>query len=282
MRYLLSLFFIGLLLSPPTVAHAQLAGDCRERVNLELARELRLYRSVLFGKPLAEDADTNSVRFDAEGNAWLKKDNSDTPWVSVAPGFQDTTWSNSLMDGQDEHSEVIPLKGLLETERVSTSDLIPFLLQSIRALDCRSAAVCNVVQESQRKSKDDGPQTIDTIQPPGCKEFTSQQTFTECHFGAGDSTEASRVTDQADATTYCTSISNQQLQREAALLKLAVEYDASYRTMLQFAGNFDIFIRELRWPLATTIRQAAQMLGQLQRIPCFLASCDNFPPAPQE
>tara|TARA_Y100000310_G_scaffold286019_1_gene309854 strand:- start:204 stop:1040 length:837 start_codon:yes stop_codon:yes gene_type:complete len=274
MRQPLSLTLALLLLFAPLTVRAQASPDnCRGRINKELAREQRLYRVYLFGKQKAEDAPINSVRYDRDGWTWLKANDSGTPWINSHQDNQSLKWSNSVMDEQDEHSEILPIKGIFETKRVMTSELIPYVLQAIRSLECRSAALCDISTISETQNGED-PQEIDSIQPVGCIEFKKLDTWPECHFDAPPRS----VTDQVDTRNYCQEISMQLISREIAQTKLVIEYDAGFRTLLQFAGNFDIFLREMRWPLTGTLRQAAELIGQLGRIPCFLSSCDSAPP----
>lgn len=270
MQRTLSTFLALTILLAPAHTLAATADECRARVNTEVARELRLYRAYLFGKELPEDAPTGDVRYDTAGRAWLKTDNESTPWInSVNVGHAlGWKWDNAYMLERDEHSDALPIKGIFETKRVLTSELIPYMLQSIRALDCRLETLCEVARRSEDKSDDD-PVDIGTVQPIGCIAFEDTVSWPECHFDA--------IQSQADARSYCDDITTQLMQREAELLKLVVEYDAGFRSLLQFAGNFDIFLRELRWPLTGTLRQAVQLIGQLERIPCFLSSCDTSP-----
>lgn len=277
MQRTLSLVLALLLLSTPSTLFAEVsdtasADECRTRTNRELAREQRLYRAYMFGKKNAEDAEVGNVRYDREGWAWLKADNSGTPWINSHQDNQSLKWSNSVMDDQDEHSEILPIKGIFETKRVMTSELLPYLLQNIRALECRTAALCEVARFSEIQDLEDA-QDVGVVQPNGCIEFKNLKTWPECHFISPDLS----TVNQMDSRTYCDEITNQLIRREVEQLKLVVEYDAGYRTLLQFAGNFDIFLRELRWPLTGTLRQAVQLIGQLQRIPCFLSSCDSAP-----
>lgn len=274
MKRFLSLLLAMMILAQPHVATAGTTDECRERTNNELAREQRLYRAYLYGKPKAEDAAIGSVRYDRDGWAWIKADDSETPWRNSHPENQGLLWSDTLMDQQDEHADALPIKGIFETKRVMTSELIPYLLQSIRALECRINALCEVATFSEIKSGDE-PQKIGPVQPLGCIEFNDLQTWPQCHFGNPDE----GIINQVDNRSYCQEISMQMLRREIQLLKLAVEYDAGFRTLLQFAGNFDIFLREMRWPLTGTLREAVQLMGQLERIPCFLSSCDASPEA---
>lgn len=272
---------LALILSAYTLpqVHAEEGAstdDCRDRINRELAREQRLYRVYLFGKKKAKDAEIGNVRYDNKGWAWLKTGNGAMAWVNSIPEYQDIIFTNEIMDEEDEHSEILPVKGVFETKRMMTSELIPYLLQSIRALECRTAALCEVARYSEIQTTDE-PQDVGVVQPNGCIEFTNLKTWTECHFVAPGLSVASI----ADTRSYCDEVANQLIRRETEQLKLVTEYDAGYRTLLQFAGNFDIFLRELRWPLTGTLRQAVQLIGQLQRIPCFLSSCDSSPPIQQ-
>lgn len=259
----------------PTHAAASSADSCREKVNYELAREQRLYRAYLFGKRKAEDAPIGEVRYDSEGWSWLK-DEEDT-WINSHPDNQGLQWTDLQMDLQYEHARILPIIGIFETKRVLTSELLPYLLQSIRALECRTKALCEVARFSEIQQGDE-PVDAGIIDTVGCIKFTGMQTWPECHFARpAKSGSGADIVHQADSRSYCDQVGNQMIRREVELLKLLVEYDAGFRTLLQFAGNFDIFLRELRWPLSGTVRQAAQLLGQLERIPCFLSSCDSAP-----
>jgi len=257
---------------PPQIAKAE-SGECRQRVNTEIGRELRLYRNVLFGKPRAENAPVGEVRYDTEGWAWIKTDAESLPWRNSVADQQGLEWSDTVMDEQDEHAESLPLVGIFETKRMTTSELIPYLLQSIRALECRAMSYCNIARASESFDKDDGAQDIGSVQLLGCIEFTDLESFPECHLGG----ETPLLLDQADGRGYCNEMVTQTIQRERELLKLVVEYDAGFRSLLQFAGNFDIFLKEMRWPLANTVRQAVELIGKLERIPCFVSSCDSSP-----
>jgi hypothetical protein len=215
------------------------------------------------------------VRYDREGRAWLKTGNGYEPWINSVPRDLDEGHSNDEMDENDEHADSLPLIGIFETKRVSTSEMIPYLLQSIRALECRMDSICEVVLHSEGEKGEQSVE-IEEVQALGCVSYVKVDTLSECHL-ADEGTSISK--DQGDAKVYCDKVSKQTLEREIALLKLVIEYDAGYRTLLQFAGNFDIFLKEMRWPLANTMRKAVQMIGQLDRIPCFISSCDASPPA---
>lgn len=270
MRKALSIGLIALLLPLQVVAGT--ADECRDRVNREIAREQRLYRAYLFGKRWAKDAPVGDVRYDKDGWAWMKINDSGTPWGNSHQDNTGLKWSDKTMDKNDEHAEILPIKGIFETKRVTTSELIPYMLQSIRAFDCRLDALAEIPRISALKSGEE-PEEIKKIQSAGCIAFEDLETWPECHFSLPTESELS----ESDSRTYADDMADQLLLREIEILKMIVEYDAGYRTLLQFAGNFDIFLREMRWPISGTLRQAVQLMGQLERIPCFLSSCDSAP-----
>jgi len=258
----------------PTYAAASSADKCQARINLALDTELRLYRAILFGVKPAEEAPVGDIRYKfITGEPWIKK--ADGNWTNNKEDFadnaeiDDTSDTAYLLQTNDE-GEKIARPGIFETKRVMTSTLIPYLLQNMRALSCNTNRICMQAQYSLRQTGN-SVIPIDALQPLGCIKFENLVTLQECHLAEGE------VNDMANVITYCSDVSNQMLSRESALLKLAVEYDAGYRSTLQFAGMFDLFLEELRWPMTGSIRQAASLIGQLNRIPCFLSSCDESP-----
>ena len=283
-RYFLT-FLVTILLLHPMTVHADAKGECRNRVNNELAGEQRYYRAILFGKKKAEFATIGEMRYDNESIAWIKED--ENKWINADPDQSGLEWSDDLMDTNDEYANrmggtedggtnpdyLYGQRGIFETKRVLTSELIPYLLQSIRALECNINIVCEQVRLSERKKSDEeSPIDIPEIRAQGCKQVEGKQTFPECHFGQGEAKGT-----QSDSKTYCDEIGNQLIQREQKMLKLVVEYDAGYRTLLQFAGGFDMLVGGLQWSLTGTIRQTAGLIGKLNRLPCFISSCDSFP-----
>jgi hypothetical protein len=245
-------------------------GVCTAEITERLSREQRIYRTVIFGQDTAEDAKPGAVRYDTEGNAWIK--NGENEWRSGAQGFQGVTWTDLQMDGQ---SQTPIRRGTFETRKVLTSEIIPTLIQSVRALRCRIATVCENVRLST-ESAGLGESARFAIKIPGCIAF-EEKPLLSCQFAAENAEDTTREHRGSEVTvrSYCTSVGMQLWQREVELLKLAVSYDAAYRSLLQFAGNFDQFIREFRVSLLTPIRQAISLLGQLHRIPCFIAQCDE-------
>ncbi|MDD5103012.1 MAG: hypothetical protein PHX93_01280 [Candidatus Peribacteraceae bacterium] len=246
------------------VVNADVA-TCRALVEKALSKEQRLYRSVLFGQKKAQDAPINEIRFDTDGIPWIKE--KDNTWRSVSPGYEDTDRSDTQMSDRNE----LPVrKGIFETRRVATSDLVPYLTQAYRALKCRSTIVCKVVENSLGQGSAEPQEVIVTV--PGCIE-EKRKTFPGCHLYAA---ERSRV-EEADLLTYCRLVRDGMVEREKDLLKLTTEYDASYRSLLQLSGHMDAFLQEFRWPLTNSLRKTAELVGALYRIPCFIASCDEAP-----
>jgi hypothetical protein len=268
MKQFFSILIVGsLLMSPAANAAEDVSADaCRTEVNEALAKEQRLYRSVLFGSPSAEDAHIKSLKFDKDGKGWIKV--SDNSWKN--PEEKDDL-SNEDMDNQSELEE---RKGIFATRGVLTSELVPSLTQSIRALQCRIEITCATARASIG-AKGSSPENI-TLSIPGCidTEKDDRSTFPGCHLTEGKES----VPAESDLLSYCDAIGQDMFTQEISLLKMAVEYDAAYRSLLQFAGGFDQFLGEWRQPLTQTIRTAARLLGSFRRIPCFSAACDASPP----
>jgi len=170
----------------------------------------------------------------------------------------------------DKGGMAFPRKGLFNTKRVMTSDLIPSLAQSIRALQCRTNMVCQLANSSMLLTKDDGS-IPRTLKADGCIEV-QWYSIPQCQMAL-----AKEQVDYSTVYSHCTDVAPQMVAREIELLKLLVEYDASYRSLLQFAGFFDEFLEDLRWTITGNLRQATSIIGWLQRIPCFISSCDEYP-----
>ncbi len=251
----------------PLQGHAQATDTCQTLMVQQLSQEQRLYRSVLFGHKKAQDAALNEVYFDNEGIPWIKE--KEDVWRSVSPRKEDEERSDDEMDGKDE---LKPRKGIFETRKVMTSDLVPYLTQAYRSLKCRSTIVCKVVENSLKLESME-PQEL-TIVVPGCIE-DKRQSIPSCHLAAA---EGSKV-EEGELLTHCRLVRDDLVSREKDLLKQATEYDAAYRSLLQLSGQIDAFLQEFRWPLANSLRKAAQLVGSLYRIPCFIGSCDESPPA---
>ncbi len=312
-------FLLLCLVAWPAPLAAQEGGEaaCKTALQKELAKEQRLYRAVLFGEPSATGATLGKVKFDSEGDPWIKIRETGDTWASVSGKGEDSItnaqaaqkfgmsveaatsagmgttrvddegvifikvvipaqgineWRTALTyqndEDMDESAEIQWKRGIFDTKRTLTSELVPYLTQSMRALQCRTVVMCEAVEQSI--TAEEG--TVLEIDVPGCLP-ASRPAIAACQLGAAERPNP----EESNMRTYCQTIADQMLEREADLLKLAVEYDAAYRTILQFAGNFDLFLQEFRWPLTFTIRSAAGIIGQLNRIPCFLSTCDAYP-----
>jgi|GEM_PF-1251825 len=320
------LLYTGCLLAAgllPALCAAQASEDlCKNAMHDQLAKEQRFYRAVLFGEPSATGATLGKVKFDKDGDPWIKVKNvrGEKNWASLSgKGSQDTKksdaeaaeafgmdpdaaarapigttfsdesgilwfktldgWKTALSFQKDEDmefdegktdgtsSELEARRGIFDTQRMLTSELIPFLVSSMRTFQCRTQYVCDTVNASIATTEPSAQLNV-----PGCLP-EERMLIPACRFAIEERQES----EAARVQRYCILIGNEMLRREADLLKFAVEYDAAYRTILQFAGNFDLSLQELKWPLTFTIRQATNIIGQYNRIPCFLGNCDASP-----
>lgn len=265
------------IIALPTTSFAQeksaSIAACLNDIYQGFGRETRIERSILFGLKRAEDSPLGTVRFSREGDAWMKT--APNTWKSLASGFQSTTWSDMLMDQQTEHDVLAKdpfRRGLFEKKQLLTSEIIPELIQSIRAFQCRLRAQCELARLSQSKNVG----TTVRVQPDGCLEF-EYPPFAGCKFEPDTKNLAAggAAFDAALVGRQCLKASTDLLAREMDLLKLVVAYDAGYRSLLQFAGVFEHFIMELRFSLLSPLWDAAKMIGQFNRIPCFLSQCNE-------
>lgn len=276
-RFLSAGLLIATLL--PSAVHAQLVDppndpSCVQDLYAAFGREHRLARAVLFGTPSAERAPITSVFYDEEGNPWVKTD--DDAWKSPADDNADDTWPDARMDDMRERDLLcrdnenplaascvtLPRRGIFEIKKTPTSDLIHPIVQTVRALQCRLRAVCDVASESPGKERGD---TI-TIEIDGCLPMT-YPVMEGCR----------ELTSTASNTLpgNCQAARRELVQREMQLLRLTVSYDASYRSLAQFAGMFQEFLTQFRLPLIEPIWQMVRAFGGLQGIPCFQAECNE-------
>ena len=246
------------------------SSSCLGQTYSALDHERRLFRTELFGKKQAKDAPKAEVRYDTKGNAWIKT--GDNAWKSLAKGFERTTWSNQLMDQQTEKDALweTPFRfGIFETKYALTSEVLPNVIESMRTLDCRLQSVCVVAQNSQGKT----PKNPVEGQIDGCLPVKNLKyaPFLACSF-EGQSTNEN----VPSVVTSCQEAARTILEREMDLTKLAVSYDAAYRSLaLQLRGSLDTFADNFSPDLLTPLRQSVSVLSQLGRIPCFLAQCNE-------
>ena len=116
---------------------------CLTETYNRLGTSERTFRSVVLGQRPAAKLPIGAVRYDRNGNLWRKKGPS--VWRTLAEGFTGTTWSDTHMDAQ---AEFAARKGILEAKKTMTSDLIPDLLQAVRAFQCETQRDCMAAQDS--------------------------------------------------------------------------------------------------------------------------------------
>jgi hypothetical protein len=258
---ILTLILLFGLASP--AAHAQNINKCQQAVQTTSAREHTLFRSILFGEPKAEDAPIGHIITAGDGSNWIKTE--ENTWRSVADGYEDTTWRDILTERQ----KIAPTrKGIFATKRMLTSELVPAITDAVRTFDCRLRYICKNVELAAQ-----GQETPITASVVGCTEHELVP-IDACMPSAIEGVSTTEVT---DALTYCTALTTELLKRETELLALTVEYDAAYRSTLQLAGDLDGFLTQLRWPMTNTIQKVANIIGSVARVPCFTASCDDYP-----
>ncbi|MBU0766278.1 hypothetical protein KKF55_00625 [Patescibacteria group bacterium] len=277
---------IGLLLTLLLPMSAQAINDeCRAKVDTALAKEQRIYRTVLFGRKEAKDAPIGEVRYDKNGRAFYKSGphtwthaGEDGEIYYISPMMDNEAELDSVpvdQGGADLSPAALPRSGILDVKRTMTSELIPYLTQAFRAFTCRVDMVCYRIEESTKKHSGSGSVELPN-RVGGCIRVDSEEwnSIPECQFAG----KAGGSQDTADSVQYCQKVGDSLVQRENEILKMIVEYDAAYRSLLQFAGVFDEFLQEFRWTITGSIRKAASIIGSLGRIPCFVSSCEEYPP----
>ena len=278
-------FLAGLLLALalPAAPSASAVGSidapateaCLEDLYDAFGREHRLSRAVLFGRPRAEDAPVASVFYDDGGDPWVKT--GEDEWTSPSDEFDGETWSDQDMDDQSERDVLcggdnvdeirascvrLPRRGVFETRKTPTSDLIHPIVQTIRALQCRLRAVCEVASRSP--GKESGEKI--TVELDGCLPM-EYPVIEGCRQAKPDIFKV--------IPGNCEAARKELVRRETELLTLTASYDASYRSLAQFAGMFQEFLTQFRFPLIEPLWQTVRMLGGLKDIPCFQAECNE-------
>jgi hypothetical protein len=251
-----ALLLAALLLPNALRAQEVLSERCAEAVYGSLASEQRLFRSVLYGQREAATERRGALRYDNEGLAWIKLGTNQ--WRSLTEGYENTTWSDALMD---ERSDPKPRRGILERKEAVSSDVIPEIAQSIRALQCRLRARCMAALESRRSDQLGAL----SVKPPGCIEmkFLRLQACT-------DPVSTSEAT-----VTACDKAVETIIDREMKLLELTMAYDAAYRSLLQLAGIMDGFLEDFQFPLLEPLWRTVDALSGFKGMTCFLSQCDE-------
>lgn len=262
------------LLSPLAASAADIATPaCIGDIYGALAKEQRLYRSVVFGAKDAQYLPINSFLYDKEGKAWLKTETDTWREIrqdSAASSSQGGTQAGGNGGGSrdngemDKNKDTPTRRGLLEAKRTGTSDLIPPITQSLRALECRLRAVCEISSASLSAKKDEEKLKV---QPEGCIEI-ELPVLRSCSVTDG-------VSPSLVDPSLCDKAVKEIFLQESNILSLSIAYDASYRTVAQFAGMFEGFLSDFRFPLINPLWQTVRTLGGLKNIPCFLSQCEE-------
>jgi hypothetical protein len=220
---------------------------------------------VLHGLRKAREAAVSEVRYAKDKSIWVKV--SPNEWRSTALGYENVTWFNFLVESQED---VKPREGIFQTRRRLSTELVPHLTQSLRSFRCRLDQLCTLFEQSQGITED-GAQDV-TVEALGCVPVETQS-IRECHLAYGESA----VHQSGRLREYCAAMTTSLFEREVDILKLTIEYDASYRSVLQITGMTRAFLESFRGTVLGSIRSAANMVMSLGRLPCFISSCDDFP-----
>lgn len=274
-RFLLSALLVSLIpvtgaalssSSTPSSSILPNTSQCLTEIFANLARQQRFHRLVLFGQSPSALAGENAMRYDRDGDPWMKHGGM---WKTLAKGKEASPLSDAAMDSALESDPFwsSPIRrGILETRTHLTSELLPDLLQSLRALRCRVRSVCLAERRSESPEDPTIGSSVDGCLPFAGFEFLP---FPSCRFtgqsGNLQATEVRGICDSSAATI---------IQRETHMLELLVSYDSATRTLLQFSGPFERFATSFSLRVFTPLRQVASLLQYLTRTPCFLSRCD--------
>lgn len=266
--------------------------QCEGAINDAFSRERFLYQTMLFGLKKASDEPTGAIRVADDGSVWIKT--GADQWAN-----DPTTISNDKMDEQtvkdplassssSSNSSDPSHPGIFESQKATTSDLIPPLLQSFRAYQCRLAAVCEAARKalstpasdqsssdessSDESSSDESSSDANTISIPGCEDIDVAP-LTSCQ-----PTPLFTLTDTATLNTYCAPLLTKLTTYDESQLLYLIHYDAASRSLRQFAGYLEPFLRLVHFPIQTPVRQASQFLQNWSRIPCFEPYCSANQP----
>lgn len=158
--------------------------------------------------------------------------------------------------------------GIFETKRRLTSELVAPLIEAYRVYRCRSLDVCAVVSQSFTQKGGD----VD-IHLLGCAPVTVPR-YLQCYISSdGDSPGIQSAL--TEVVRECQTSMEQTLNAEESVLKLAVAYDAGYRSLLQMAGMMDWMLEGFPTAALKAVSEMVNMLGKLHQIPCFIGQCDN-------
>ena len=279
---------------------------CRNEIVQALSQQHRIYRDILFGRKKAADETEGNTRHTEDGTAWIKIHGR---WVSagLSPGKTLTDedidtqtegeWMNEFaLPPEHPRSPHGPRLGLFEAKGKTTSQIVPGLGSAYRAFQCRLAAVCATVSASNASDarsftmRDGSALTADddkviVVSSPNCLPMQADP-FPDCRF-ANTERIAPNAAMSSDGVLNplinnivrddCEPAREELLQREQEYAKMLIAYDASYRSLLQFSGNFDSFLFAFHGDILDPLDQALALIGNLTRVPCFLSACTSLP-----
>lgn len=256
------------------------ATTCVQDIDKTLNRERFLYESVLFGVRPASEERGGATRVDSEGTEWIKNDKG--KWVSdgrdamTDDEMDRKTASDPLRDiaaereqgitsGATEETPAIR-HGILESQQALTSDLLPPILQSFRAFQCRAAAAC----EGIGRVAASGEASTETMQItiPGC-ETLPVKPVQSCR----PSPLINDWNDLSVIRAHCDPVMRTMVRYQEAQLAFLTHEDAAHRTLRQFAGYLEPMLQRLRFPFVSPLRQVADFLNRWSHVPCFLPYC---------
>ncbi len=252
------------------------ADICVQEIHRNMHREQFLYETVLFGLRPSADEPAGAMRLDEDGTLWIK--NSDQQWTTddQDPIGDDAMDSRTLQDplagGTSSQNSTATHLGIFETQRASTSDLIPPLLQSMRAFKCRLAAVCESVNISLKTPKN-GESTVDEVAVPGCEPLPFTP-YPGCQLSQSSDAGATATAFDADTLlSYCRPVAAKFVAYEEAQMRFLAHYDGAHRSLRQLGGFLEPLLEAVKFPLLNPLRQAVTFLSQWANVPCFLSYC---------
>lgn len=163
-------------------------------------------------------------------------------------------------------------KGIFETKKRLTSELVEPLVESYRSYRCRSLAVCQVAAESFGVNGGDS-----TIKILGCEEEEHAR-YGECYLAGTPEdglADAGLQEQKVRLLEQCQRFVERTLAAERAALQLAVGYDSGYRSLLQLAGIMEWVLKSFSTGALKSIGDMVNLLGKLHQIPCFITQCDH-------
>lgn len=267
-----SLLCAGLLcvcllgMTPHARAQDQTTDKCIADVYDSLHREQLFYRGVIFGQKESEKLPRGSVRYDMLSQPWIKT--ADNQWKTYpASGSTLTQRTDTEMDAQAYPQK---RRGLIEIKTALTSEQIPPMLQALRALQCRLKYVCEAALQSRAAAT---PATFQ-VKPDGCAEIDVNK-FQSCRDSQSIGASTLEITHLNVQVGVCDAAAESILEREASVLTLALSYDASYRSFLQFAGIVQGFSDAFKEPVLNVLSDTVRTLQDFESVPCFSAQCDE-------